>query len=504
MQLRITWPEMPKLIVEGQEFEIVPRAFVDEILNELPDEVPEIGFGYQEEGQYFLVARENVQLKKLYLTPDLPELEAFGNVTLFVGFVFLKNLKIDEYLEAYDTDFSPSLTVLGDLHVRQAFLGGNIFYVQGDLTAFIVYGEYNHGMLYVNGILRAKAIIMQDMACFANQIEAEILYDMDEIETINLVRAENGELQKVKNFYMSTHELKDFLAEGIETVRLWGQDYPNGVIASELHLLLNDKPTNYPDFSAHVAERFDAIFGLAILQADRDGHVKLEIEDGRGNSCIFTQYIFEEAEYRMVAIESPLDTRMIHHTVAEDQYQGHLVYKNRETGEETSTFTIKMTDDTLQARMIKYAFGVAEAGIYRYMDVIAREINTDTPFELKPGKGAGQVSFDLSSVQVEELVGFAEAKWGESMEKFERRSGVEFKYLFEELISITFDASMKNVTYQNVPVFDVPRKQIVALLKETDAKPYLKEGKMIFKQLGIELAGITSERIDHIRIFSYS
>ncbi|WP_099221609.1 hypothetical protein [Listeria costaricensis] len=503
MQPRRTWSEVPKVMIEGLEFEVVPRAFIDEILNELSDEVPEIGFGYQEEGQYFLVACENAHLEKLYLTPDLPVLETIGGSDLFVGFVFLKDLHIDEYLEAYDTDFSPSLTVFGDLKVRQAFLGGNSFYVHGDLTAFIVYGEYNHGMLYVNGILHAKAIIMQDMACFASRIEAEILYDTDEIETIDLVRGENGELQKVKNFYMSTHELKDFLADGIETVRLWGQDYPDSVTASRLHLLLNDEPTNYPGFADHIAERFDAIFALDVLQAETDGEVRLEIEDGRGNDCIFTKYMFEGEQYRLVSVTSRVEKRMIYHAVGKDVYRGCLIYKNRETGEETSSFSIEMTDDTLQARMVKHAFGVAEAGIFRYADVITREINADTPFELRPGSGAGQLEFGWSSEQVEELIGFAEEKWEESMDKFEKRSGVAFKYRFGELDSLTFDVRMKNVTYQGVAVFEVPRKQVVELLKEADSGPRMKDGKLIFKKLGIEITGVAAEKIEGIRLFSH-
>jgi Leucine rich repeat len=83
---------------------------------------------------------------------------------------FKKNLSIPNacYLD-YDSDFSPSLIVDGNVTARALSLSGGNTLIKGDCTVSeIIYGFYNHGELVVNGATSAPLIIANDYSIELN------------------------------------------------------------------------------------------------------------------------------------------------------------------------------------------------------------------------------------------------------------------------------------------------------------------------------------------------
>lgn len=114
------------------------------------------------ENAYFLLAEEDAAAENFqfdYSIDSLPDITV-------LGFIFLKDLKLDTYLMAFDTDNSPAIIIHGDLECPNIHLFGNIHYIGGKVTSRLIWTKYNHGELYLNGSVDAKVILADDMPVF--------------------------------------------------------------------------------------------------------------------------------------------------------------------------------------------------------------------------------------------------------------------------------------------------------------------------------------------------
>lgn len=167
------------------------------------------------ENGYFLLAEEEVEAQKLELDYSI---DGVDDITV-LGFIFLKGLKLDTYLMAFDTDNSPALIVHGDLQCQNIHLFGNVHYIGGKVTADFIWAKYNHGELYLNGYVEAKTILADDMSVFIRQVaDTTALVSIMGMNIYVKHPLETEWLQRP-----STHGLEEvFVAEVYETDE-WGE-----------------------------------------------------------------------------------------------------------------------------------------------------------------------------------------------------------------------------------------------------------------------------------------
>ncbi|MCE7040139.1 hypothetical protein [Dyadobacter sp. CY312] len=157
----------PEIQFAGTAFKLISRNQAQEIIGNLTDfqgekiyDVYENTWRFPEEpNSFFLLAEEDVKVEKLeleYSTGEHPDI-------FILGFIFLKNLTAEKYIMAYDTDNSPALIVLGDLKASHLHLFGNVHFIGGDVHSEVIWGEYNHGELFVKGNAYAALIYENDM-----------------------------------------------------------------------------------------------------------------------------------------------------------------------------------------------------------------------------------------------------------------------------------------------------------------------------------------------------
>ena len=101
-------------------------------------------------------------VKTIDLTRDVAASVPEGTVPAAI-FVTGDVVAPNAVLEEYDTDWSPTLKVLGSVTVRSAFLYGSASEIDGDPVASdAVFGFYNHGSLRVGGAVRATMLLDSD------------------------------------------------------------------------------------------------------------------------------------------------------------------------------------------------------------------------------------------------------------------------------------------------------------------------------------------------------
>jgi hypothetical protein len=168
--LQKTTPEpvpFPEMQFNGTTFKLINRNQAHEIMGNLTDfkggkiyDVYEDSWRFPEEpNSFFLLAEEDVSVENLeleYSTDEQPDV-------FILGFIFLKNLTAEKHILAGDLDNSPALVVLGDLKASHVHLFGNVHYVGGDVDTELIWGEYNHGELFVKGSAYATLIYEKDM-----------------------------------------------------------------------------------------------------------------------------------------------------------------------------------------------------------------------------------------------------------------------------------------------------------------------------------------------------
>lgn len=167
------------------------------------------------ENGYFLLAEEEVEVQKLELDYSV---DGVDDITV-LGFIFLKGLKLDTYLMAFDTDNSPALIVHGDLECPNIHLFGNVHYIGGKVTADFIWAKYNHGQLHLDGYVEAKTILADDMSVFIRQVADTTA--LISIMGMNIYVKHPLEAQWLQR--QSTHQVGEvFVAEVYETDE-WGE-----------------------------------------------------------------------------------------------------------------------------------------------------------------------------------------------------------------------------------------------------------------------------------------
>ncbi|HEU4497565.1 MAG TPA: hypothetical protein VFR70_10980, partial [Flavobacterium sp.] len=166
-------PPITNVSYNGIDFKVITRqqatAYLPTVLDmdsePLYDVWDELRFPIDDNG-FFLLAEEDVITEKLELDY---EIDGVNGVSV-LGFIFLKNVKVLSHIIAYDTDASPALIIHGDLQCPIVYLFGNTHYVGGKVTTDLLWAEYNHGELFLNGSIDAKVIFADDMHLHISKI----------------------------------------------------------------------------------------------------------------------------------------------------------------------------------------------------------------------------------------------------------------------------------------------------------------------------------------------
>lgn len=482
-----------RVTIEHQKFGLVPVKYMRPLLKDICYLEGEILFDENiftcEEGSknYFLVTYKKTTLTHLKLDYQ-PSwfVKKYGENANIVGYVFCDDLKVNTYISSYDTEFSPALIVLGNLHVAQLLLSGNTHLVTDDIYAQNIYGEYNHGALYCKGSMDvSNALIMMDMCCKGINVRANIIYGAGSIWEMTRVTYSSEEEFRM-SLLPNTHDLKAHLKPDIECQRLWGEDYPEYVTSENIATLFNNVPLDYPGFCHDIATRFDSLFQLLTFDEPHiviDGEGSVEYHIGH-----FTK---EEKRWRYVGLIYYSTYRVgIEHNIDDNCYTAYLEYLDEEQETDYGFFNQELAQDTTITRSAKYAFNMAEAAFIREASIDRIILMPEMLFELVPHSGAGNVRFGMTPREVEEIWGRPLRRTESLLRMFEERNGISLVYgITGELEAITFYETMKGITFKGVHIFAEPECDAVAELKKMTMEVIEQDDDVIFPEYSLVLSG---------------
>jgi tetratricopeptide (TPR) repeat protein len=174
-----------------------------------------------DEPSYFLVMDEDCTLPCL-------ELDTTIDGIAIAGYLFRGSLTLESHLLEFDSDVSPLFVVKGDLSARNLSMGGNVFYVGGDLRCECLYGFYNHGNLVVAGTLSSDIVIAKDFNIRATALASRALLHADDIVSFNTVLDAQGNRFKRVDGFPCTCRVTDILSpELCSTVMYWQMYFPD-------------------------------------------------------------------------------------------------------------------------------------------------------------------------------------------------------------------------------------------------------------------------------------
>ena len=174
-----------------------------------------------EQPSYFLVMDEDCTLPCLELDTTV------GDIVI-AGFLFRGNLTLESHLLEFDSDVSPFFIVKGDLTARNLSMGGNVFYVGGDLRCECLYGFYNHGNLVVGGALHSDIVIAKDFGIRASKLFSHALLHADDILSFNTVLdAEGNAFQRLDGFPCTCRVTDILPPELCSSAMYWQMYFPD-------------------------------------------------------------------------------------------------------------------------------------------------------------------------------------------------------------------------------------------------------------------------------------
>lgn len=142
--------------------------------------------------------------------PELfPELSAqVPDDKVLCAIVVTGNLTMDKaVLIDFDTDWSPSLIVGGDVVAQSLCLGGGQTQIIGQLKLHdTLYGHYNHGSLEVGGATRAQVILSSDFAMrFHGKVDCRNVLSSNGTLNITVHRQDDALAQVLVSDLLSSH-----------------------------------------------------------------------------------------------------------------------------------------------------------------------------------------------------------------------------------------------------------------------------------------------------------
>ncbi|MFY8111876.1 MAG: hypothetical protein ACOVKP_07705, partial [Flavobacterium sp.] len=201
--------------IEGITFTLKDRLEATEILDQCTDfdnakvydpfYISHLENDEEDYKSFFLVAENEVIAEKLNLDTYPPDSEDI----YILGYIFLKNIILNKYVEAYDLDFSPPLICMDDVEIGSLLLSGNTFYFHKNLKCFNLHGEYNHGNLIVKGRTDADFIFADDFNMKFNEPSMVVSCSSDsDIEKINDVSTLDLNIDYELNYLPAMHNLQ--------------------------------------------------------------------------------------------------------------------------------------------------------------------------------------------------------------------------------------------------------------------------------------------------------
>ncbi|WP_300978390.1 hypothetical protein [Flavobacterium sp.] len=204
-----------KIEIDGITFTLKDRLEATEILDQCTDfdnekvydpfYISHLENDEEDYKSFFLVAENEVIAEKLNLDTYPPDSEDI----YILGYIFLKNIILNKYVEAYDLDFSPPLICMDDVEIGSLLLAGNTFYFHKNLKCVNLHGEYNHGNLIAKGRTDADFIFADDFNMKFNEPSMVVSCSSDsDIEKINDLSTLDLNIDYELNYLPAMHNLQ--------------------------------------------------------------------------------------------------------------------------------------------------------------------------------------------------------------------------------------------------------------------------------------------------------
>lgn len=204
---------------QGITFVLKDRKEASEILKDCKDfegnkiydtfDMPYEDSSQEDNQSFFLVVENELNIENLILEPYPEDYEEL----YILGYIFTKPLKIGQYIEAYDTDFSPPIICLDEAQINTLMLTGTTHYFHKNLKANVIQGEYNHGRLIVKGRTYTNLIIADDFSMeFFEVLMIVSISDQDKnIQIFNYLK--ELLMENEMNYLLATHKIENCIKD---------------------------------------------------------------------------------------------------------------------------------------------------------------------------------------------------------------------------------------------------------------------------------------------------
>ena len=219
--------------MDGIVFKVIDIHHANSIIKDLTDlegdklyEVytNRVMFPLYEENTFFLLAEEDVEAEGFsvaFNNDEYPDI-------FILGFIFLKNLTTQKYVEGCEIDVSPVLIVLGKVTTNNLMVVGNTHYIGKGIECETIWGMYNHGSLYVKGETEAHLIYADDMEMHFEKfkglgVAVSSSHGLNIFTTTHLPQDDGTTLLQEYNV-LNTHKLSDAVADEYIFISEYGEE----------------------------------------------------------------------------------------------------------------------------------------------------------------------------------------------------------------------------------------------------------------------------------------
>jgi hypothetical protein len=307
----------------GVEFKVINRQEAHEIIGNLTDfkdqKIYNVfedtwRFPDYEDNAIFLLAEGDVEMDSFEMDYSTEE----HSDVFILGFIFKGNLVVNKVISSFDTDNSPALIVLGKTTTINITLFGSVHYLGGGVQCDALFGEYNHGELFVKGESSAWLIYSDDMSMHFesfNNVQAVISANRPDVTICSRLSTGDGETIMIESYFPSTHKLSDivndlYIEQSTDYDReTLTSDYYEKVFKEGLSLIDHDKEDRYlyTNFRTEFAVMIQTLLDNEVTIKDGS----LYVEDGI-TKYSFVKFLHEEEHYCQIAatIGNGFDIRM--------------------------------------------------------------------------------------------------------------------------------------------------------------------------------------------------
>ncbi|GAA0374935.1 hypothetical protein [Bacillus horti] len=275
------------------------------------------------------------------------------------------SLTVDTFICNENTDGSTGLIVLGDLKTTSMVVGGQEIFVTGDVeVSELFWGDYNHGMLNVQGHLKAALCLQTDEYSIQAKTKEVAILINDAHELIGAeIIAQECLIEEDEEVIIDREELMKLLYNGkqvvteslLEDLKNGGATIPFVFPNAEINIA-NLERLSLPSFMN--VEPVDGLYEYEYWQEDICTRVLLEV-DQESNSNYKAVYLEKEGQYAVFLEARREETNST-------AWEPLMITCRNIAGEDTQWYYFDAGSPEHFHLLLKYGWGALLKGVSQY------------------------------------------------------------------------------------------------------------------------------------------